>query len=121
MVSEFIIEQETVDHFQFKGSDEFVVALDLTERSVVILEFALEVAIIDAAAATANIAQMAGGAWREVVGGCLEVQLMALLHEWFQAVVADVPITLHLRDTIAEINLAVGTNGDAPESTIALH
>ena len=86
-----------------------------------IAKAALEVAIIDTTTTTTDVAEMALVAWRKMVGRGLEMQLMALLHERFEWLLADVTIGLHLRNAIAEIDLAVGTDGDTPESTVALH
>ena len=86
-----------------------------------IAETPLEVAIVDTTTATADVAEMALAARREMVGRGLEMQLMALLHERLERLVTDVAIRLYLRNAVAEVNLAVGTDGDAPEATVALH
>ena len=48
-----------------------------------VLKFALEVAFVNAATATADIAQMACAARGEVIDRSLQVELMTLFHKGF--------------------------------------
>ena len=46
---------------------------------------------------------------------------MTLLHEWFEGLPLDIAIALDLRDTIAVIDLAIGTNRDAAKAAVAFN
>ena len=84
-----------------------------------VLKFALEVAFVNAATATADIAQMTGAAGGEIVDRGLKMKLMTLVHKWFYRSTINIPITIDLGDAIAIINLAIGTNGDPAKATVA--
>lgn len=84
-----------------------------------VLETTLEVALLDATATTTDIAEVTVGAGLEIVNRCVDVESRAKLHEWFYGFGADVAIGFELGEAVAEIDLAIGTNGDAAKAAVA--
>ena len=116
---EFVVKHITIYHLAFHTESLLFVTFYLEKRPSVVPKFALEIAFVNAAAATADISQTAGITWGEIINRCLQVELMALGHKWFYRLSADISITINLRDAITIVNLAIGTNGDPAKATVA--
>lgn len=117
---EFVVKQITIYHLTFHTESLLFVTFYLEKRPSVVPKFALEIAFVNAAAATADISQMAGITWGEIINRCLQVELMALGHKWFYRLSADISITINLRDAITIVNLAIGSNRDTAKAAVAL-
>ena len=59
MSLKFIVIEVTIDHLTLKALDVVVGAFDLKKRTVVMLEFAMEIAFVDTAATKADVTEMA--------------------------------------------------------------
>lgn len=68
-------------HLTLQTQDVGLVASGLKNRTLVMLEFPLEIAFFDATASATDVAQVAGVTGLQMVDGCLEMKLHALLHE----------------------------------------
>lgn len=59
MSLEIIVIEVTVDHLTLKALDVVIGTFDLKKRAVVMMEFAMEITLVDTAAAEADVTQMA--------------------------------------------------------------
>lgn len=78
---EFVVKQITIYHLTFHTESLLFVTFYLEKRPSVVPKFALEIAFVNAATATADIAQMACFAGGEVIDRSLQVELMTLFHK----------------------------------------
>ena len=109
----------TVNHLLFKFANGVGGAFYLKQRANMVLETTLEVALLDAAASAADIAEVAVGTGLENVNRCVDIEARAQLHEWLYGFGADVAIGFDFGETVAEIDLAIGTNRDATKAAVA--
>ena len=108
----------TVNHLLFKFADGVGGAFYLEQRTNMVLETTLEIALLDAAASAADIAEVAVGAGLEIVNRCVDMKARAKLHECFYRFGADIAIGFELGETVAEIDLAIGTDRDAAKAAV---
>ena len=59
MSLEIIVIEVAVDHFTLKVLDVVICAFDLKKRAIVMLEFAMEITLIDTTATEADVTQVA--------------------------------------------------------------
>ena len=55
----FVVIEVTIDHLTLKALDVVVGAFDLKKRTIVMLEFAMEITLVDTAATEADVTKMA--------------------------------------------------------------
>ena len=66
-----IVIEVTVDHLTLKALDVVIGTFDLKKRAVVMMEFAMEITLVDTAAAEADVTQMAFITGVQEVDRCL--------------------------------------------------
>lgn len=71
MSLEIIVIEVTVDHLTLKALDVVIGTFDLKKRAVVMMEFAMEITLVDTAAAEADVTQMAFITGVQEVDRCL--------------------------------------------------
>lgn len=71
MSLEIIVIEETVNHLTLKALDVVVGAFNLKKRTIVMLELAMEITLVDTAAAEADVTQMAFITGVQEVDRCL--------------------------------------------------
>ena len=93
-------------------------AFYLKKRAVVLLKLTMEIAFVDTTAAEADVTEMTKTTWLQMIDRCLQVELMAFHHERLDGASEDIAIRFDLGDTVAVINLAIGTDRDTAKTTI---
>ena len=71
MSLEIIVIEVTVDHLTLKALDVVIGTFDLKKRAVVMMEFGMEITLVDTAAAEADVTQMAFITGVQEVDRCL--------------------------------------------------